>query len=255
MKKVLIATLALLLIASSSFAGVNFLVAPGVGEGKYAVLGMYATNHQGNLANSPMDPQVFDANSLGVRGCYGVMKDVDLLAAYSMDTLPNVKDYDMKQEAGSTMGLGVKYTMPKSVLDLPVDIAGLFGYEMSSFTVKPDETAIPTAKSVTNLTTLGLGCIVSKDMGTYVPYGAIGYKMLTKTMDKKFFGYTIDDIGGSGLAWNIGVMIGIAQDQAVAIEYNTENISWQSTSTKGKKLDDASAVSVSGISLGYVYVF
>jgi len=253
MKKSLLAMLVILTFATSAFAGVSYLTAPSVGEGNWAVLGMYATDHNGNLANRDGNPNALDSNSLGVRGEYGVMKDVDLLLSYTFDTLPNVKDLDAKQTTGNTLGLGGKYALGKQTLPLigtVVDTAAVLGYQSSNVGLKLDAGGSTSVAS----TVLGIGYVISKQMDNLIPYGAISYKMLTQDLGKTP-GLKVDAMSGKALAFNIGCMIGIAKDQAIAVEYNTENQAWGEVSKSGKKLDDASAVSVSGISLGYVYVF
>lgn len=250
MKKILVALVVLLLVASSSFASVNFTTANSVGEGKWAVLGMYATNHQGNAINlGDSQPSIMDATSIGARVEYGVMKNLDVLAAYSLDTFPNIKELDVKQESGSTVSLGAKYTL--SMLDLPVDLAVALGYESSNLGVKIDAGGTGSIGS----TTLGIGCIVSKQMGMFMPYGAVAVKSLSMTTSKKLSG-NIDfgSIGGTGLAFNLGCAIGIAANQAILVEYNSENQSW-AEAKKGAAKVEANTANVSGISLGYAYMF
>ena len=252
MKKSLLAMLVILTFATSAFAGISYLTAPSVGEGNWAVLGMYATDHNGAIANSEA-PQVLDGNALGVRGEYGVMKDVDLLLSYTFDTLPNVKDLDAKQTTGNTLGLGGKYALGKQTLPLigtVVDTAAVLGYQSSNVGIKLDAGGSTSVAS----TVLGIGYVISKQMDNLIPYGGISYKMLTQDLGKTT-GVKVDALSGKALAFNVGCMIGIAKDQAIAVEYNTENQAWSEISKSGTKLDDASAVSVSGISLGYVYVF
>ena len=249
MKKALLAMLVILTCATSSFAGVSFLTAPSVGDGHWAVLGMYATNHNGVIANGDTaNTTAFDATSLGVRGEYGMMKSLDLLVAYSFDTLPNIKAIDDplgtgKQTSGTTMGLGVKYSLENKLMGC--DTAVLAGYESSNTGIKSDGTG---KLSVTG-TKISLGYVVSKQMGNLMPYGCVAYKMLTTSYGKS----AIDDLSGTGLGLNIGCMIGIAANQAIAVEYNTENDLFGGVK-KPQKNDD-SAVNVSGISLGYVYMF
>jgi len=253
MKKTLLALLVIIAFASSSFAGVSYLTAPSVGVGNWAVLGMYATNHNGDIGNGNFcttPPQNTDSNSLGARGEYGVTKDIDLLLSYTMDTLPNIKDIDDggKQTSGSTMAIGGKYSLGKQTLPLlgnVVDTAAVVGYEKSSAGVKGDNIGSLTIAQ----TTLAIGYVISKQMDNLVPYGAVAYKMLNKGYGKSAF----DDQTGVGLAFNIGCMIGIAKDQAIAVEYNTENQNW--TGVKKPIKDDDEGINVSGISLGYVYMF
>jgi predicted porin len=249
MKKILITLVALLLVASASFASVSFLTAPGVGEGKWAVLGMYATNHQGNVANNADgDPAALDANSLGVRGEYGVMKNLDVVVAYSLDTLPNVRRMDVKQQSGSTMGLGAKYTLPAY---MPADSAVLLGYETSNVGVKIDAGGSGSIST----TSMTLGYIVSKQMGMFVPYGAVAVKSLSQVSSKKLTGgLDFGSIGGTGLMFNIGCAIGIAANQAILVEINSENQAWAEAKKSGVKIEE-NAVNVSGISLGYAYMF
>jgi hypothetical protein len=247
MKKSLLAMLVILTFATSAFAGISYLTAPSVGEGNWAVLGMYATDHNGAIANSEA-PQVLDGNALGVRGEYGVMKDVDLLLSYTFDTLPNVKDMDAKQTTGNTLGIGGKYALGKQTLPLigtVVDTAAVLGYQSSNVGIKLDAGG---SLSITS-TVLGIGYVISKQMDNLIPYGAVSYKMLTTSYGKS----SMDNLSGTGLAFNIGCMIGIAKDQAIAVEYNTENDLYAGVSKPAK--DDATGVNVSGISLGYVYVF
>jgi len=252
MKKVLLAMVVILAFATSSFAGVSFLTAPSVGEGNWAVLGMYANNHLGITANGD-DPTALDSNSLGVRGEYGMMKDLDLLLSYSFDTLPNVKridpvNEDGKQTSGTTTGLGVKYSLGAQTIPLVgtvVDTAVAGGYQTSNLGVKSTMTG---KVSITD-TTLSVAYLISKQMDNLMPYGAIAYKSLGRSFGKS----SMDNLSGTGLAFNVGCMIGIAKGQAVAIEYNTENDGYAGVSKPAK--DDATGVNVSGISLGYVYVF
>lgn len=264
MKKALLAMVIILAFASSSFAGVSFLTAPSVGEGNWAVLGMYATDHNGVVANADsMSTTAFDSNSIGVRGEYGLQKDLDLLVAYSFDTLPNIKIIDEdpilggaasgKQTSGTTMGLGVKYSLGEQTLPLigkVVDTAVAVGYEQSNAGVKSDAVKLNITK-----TTMSIGYIVSKQMDNLMPYGAVAYKMLTQDYGKSSW----DALSGTALAFNIGCMIGIAKDQAIAVEYNTETDAFGGAVKPYKamtgKANDATATSVSGISLGYVYLF
>lgn len=248
MKKTLIALTLIVTFAASSFASVSFLTAGSVGEGKCAVLGMYASNHNGAV-NNITDPQNLDATSLGVRVEYGIMKDLDLLAAYSMDTLVNVKELQAKQDSATTTGLGVKYTIMKNA---PVDVAVALGYESSTLGLKMDVDGKVRGISMSTMT---LGCIVSQQMGTVMPYGAIAYKSLSQTLDKNLtFGADLGSIGGTSLAFNLGCAIGIAANQAILVEFNNEVQSW-AEAKKGLVIAEAHAVSVSGISLGYVYMF
>jgi hypothetical protein len=252
MKKSLLAMLVILTFATSAFAGVSFLTAPSVGEGNWAVLGMYATNHIGTIANNDSNPNVFDSTSLGGRGEYGMMKDLDVLVAYSLDTLVNIKDFDGgKQTSGTTMGLGAKYALGKQSLPLigtVADTAVAFGYESSNATIKAD--AISGSLGITS-TAISIGYIVSAKMDNLMPYGAVAYKMLTEAYSKS----SLDTLSGTGLAFNIGCMIGIAKDQAIAVEYNTENQAYAGVSKSMNGKDDAKGQNVSGISLGYVYLF
>ena len=250
MKKLLVTLVALLLVTSASFASVSFMTANSVGMGKFVALGMYATNHQGDVANnSDGDPAAFDANSLGARVEYGVMKDLDVLAAYSFDTLPNVRDLSAKEDSGNTMSLGVKYSL--SMLSMPVDSAVVFGYESSSVGLKLDAGGSASA----NTTTMALGYVVSKQMGMCMPYGGVFVKSLSQTMGKKLTGgLDFGSIGGTGLEFNIGCAIGIAANQAILVEYNTENQSWAEAKKGAGKIEE-NAVNVSGISLGYAYMF
>jgi predicted porin len=250
MKKILVTLVAVLLVASACFADPSFLTANSVGQGKWAVLGMYATNHMGNAANlGDTDVAVMDSTSIGVRAAYGAMKDLDVLVAYSMDTLPNVRRMDVKQESGSTMGLGAKYTL--SMLDLPVDVAVSGGYQSSNVGVKIDAGG---TGSITS-TTIGVGCIVSKQMGMYMPYGAVAVKSLSSTQGKALTGgLDFGSVGGTALAFNIGCAIGIADNQAVLIEYNTENQAWAEAKKTGVTIEEHT-INVSGISLGYAYMF
>jgi predicted porin len=250
MKKILGTLVALLLIATATFADVSFQTANSVGVGKWAVLGMYATNHNGNAANlGDSDPAAMDSTSLGVRGEYGAMKDLDVVAAYSMDTLVNVSHMDAKQTSGSTMALGVKYSL--SMLSLPVDSAVVVGYETSGAGVKLDAGGSGTS----SMTTMALGYVVSKQMGMYVPYGAVYLKSLSQAMSKKLTnGLDFGSIGGSSLALNLGCAIGIAANQAILVEYNLENQSWAEAKKGAFKIEE-NTVNVSGISLGYCYMF
>jgi len=260
MKKLVLAMLVILTFAASSFAGQSFLTAPSVGEGNWAVLGMYGTDHKGVVANADtMTTTAMDATGIGARGEYGMMKDLDLLVTYSMVSLPNIKGIndptsDGSQTSGTKMGLGVKYSLGKQTIPLigaDVDTAVAGGYESANVGIKC--TGISGTLGITD-TTMSIAYVVSKSMdNNLMPYGAVAYKMLTESYSKS----TVDTYSGNALAFNIGCMIGIAKGQAIAVEYNTENDSYGAVSKSfgpGGK-DDATAINVSGISLGYVYVF
>jgi hypothetical protein len=251
MKKTILALTLVALFASTSFAGVSFLTATSVGEGKFAILGMYGTNHLGAGASCSVDPSYLDIMNLGVRVEYGTpVKDLDVLAAYSVDSMPNliskfpIVAASPKLLSASTTALGVKYSVIKdgaSVqgIEIPMDVAVGFGFESSSqhFSGIKDD----------GLTTWALAGIFSKKIDNMIPYGAIAYKSLSQNAKAG----NVDSLGGVGLAFNLGLYYGIAKDQAVVIEYNTEQQAW--TDTKAK--NDAYANNVSGISLGYVYMF
>jgi hypothetical protein len=216
---------------------------------------MYGSDHNGVIANGDAaNTTALDATGIGVKGEYGMMKDLDLLVAYSMVTLPNIKIIDDplgtgKQTSGTKMGLGVKYSLGKQTLPLigsVVDTAVAGGYELANLGFKSD--AFSGTLGVTD-TTMSIAYVASKQMDNLMPYGAVAYKMITKSYSKS----GIDALTGTGLAFNIGCMIGIAKDQAIAVEYNTENDLYAGVSKPAK--DDATGVNVSGISLGYVYVF
>jgi len=257
MKKILLAMLVILTFAASSFAGQSFLTAPSVGEGNWTVMGIYGTNHNGVIANGD-DPSVMDATGLGVKGEYGMMKDLDLLVSYTFVTLPNIKAIDDpvgsgKQTSGTNMGLGVKYSLGKQTIPLigsVVDTAVAGGYESSNVGVKTDAGSLSTTD-----TTMSIAYVVSQKMDNLIPYGAVAYKMISESYSKSAY----DPMSGTALAFNIGCMVGIAKDQAIAVEYNTENDAFGAQTKPWKaltgKANDASAISVSGISLGYVYVF
>ncbi len=249
MKKTLFFALALIMVlAISSFADVSFNTANSVGVGKWAVLGLYGSNHIGSGPGQAADLSYLDMTNLGVRAEYGVMENLDLLAAYSMDTLPNLVSKfpnplaTVKVTAANTMGLGVKYSCYKATDMIPVDCAVGFGYQSSVQTF--------TGMANAGVTTYALAGIFSKKMGMYVPYGAIVYKSLTQNAQPGS-----SSIGGIGLQLNIGCYVGVADNQAVAIEYNTENDKWTDATVANTNMNNAYSNSVSGLSLGYVYMF
>lgn len=250
MKKILVTLVALLLVASASFADVSFQTAKSVGAGKWAVLGIYTTNHQGNAANlSDAEPSDFDSNSLGLRAEYGVMQNLDVNAAYFSDTFPNFGRVDAKQSSGSSIGLGVKYTLP---VYMPADSAVVLGYESSDAGLKLDAGG----SASMSMTTMTLGYVVSKQMGDCVPYGGVFVRSLSQASSKKLTGgLDYGTIGGSSLAFDLGCAIAIAADQAILVEYNLENQSWTGATKSGFPKFEENTVNVSGISLGYAYMF
>jgi hypothetical protein len=254
MKKVLIALAIVIYAASSSFAGISFLTGTAVGEGKLALVGIYATNHNGDnggAANAMSDPQAFDTNNIGVRGEYGITKDLDVLFAYTMDTYVNARANEFKAVNGTTTGLGLKYAVAKAGDSFPVNASVAFGIETSTVTVKPDAGG----STAMGDQVMSLAGIFSKQIGICMPYGAIAYRMHSQNNGNMGYGAT-DLVSGTGLGFNIGCAIGVAENQAVMVEYNTENIAWKDIKTKsGIKMSDETATSVSGISLGYVYMF
>jgi long-subunit fatty acid transport protein len=257
MKKTLIALTLVVAFATSSFSAVSFLVAPGVGEGKIALLGLYGTNHNGAVINSDQN-NWSDTNNMGLRVAYGLMDNLDLLAAYTMDSMPNIKNFEdmqpvtgIKQVSGNTSGLGLKYSLSKAGAEvmgyaIPVDCAVAVGYENSVASIKADGS--PTVGM--GMTSYSIGAVFSKQVDNMMPYGAIALKNLWQNTGNN----RLELLDGKALAYNIGIMYGIAKDMAICAEYNLENQMWnEMTTKKGKKVDDASTTSVSGISLGFVY--
>ncbi len=259
MKKALLTMAVIIMFAASSFASVSFLIAPGVGAGKIGLLGMYATNHMGVIANDLYEADgnisALDVTALGIRACYGIMDGLDLLAAYSMDTLPNIKNLTditgitAKQKSGNTTSLGVKYTLMKDGQNIPfvgqktpVDIAVAAGYEYSEYQIKLDGAGTDRGAGQT---AWRVGMVFSKMIDNMVPYGGIGLAALNMPGRG-----AQGDILGSSLAFNIGLLYGLADNMGVMIEYNVENIGWGKSSTSG----DTHATSISGISLGFAYV-
>jgi hypothetical protein len=145
----------------------------------------------------------------------------------------------------------VKYSLGKIEMLMDMDMAVALGYESSDTGLKLDAGG-STAMQVTSK---AIGCIFSKKIDNLMPYCAIAYKILAQDLGKVGGLGTLPAMAGNGLALNIGCMIGIAENQAIAVEYNTENQSWAEWRKTALIKDDASAVNVSGISLGYVYMF
>lgn len=262
MKKTLLVMVAVILLASVSFADVSFMTAPGIGQGKWALLGVYATNHIGAIANEPaLSANDFDSTSVGLKATYGVMENMDLMVAYSADTLVNMAGLgneaglgltSARQTSGSTTGLGLKYTVAKASAMFPVDSAVMIGYQSSALGLSTN-----LGKTSMGQTEMAIAGIFSRMIGICVPYGGIALKSLSKDLGKVVGGTKVDADSGTGLMFNLGVYIGIAQNQAVAIEYNTETDVWAAVTKSGHAIADKDnyALSVSGISLGYVYMF
>ncbi len=200
-----------------------------------------------------------DATGLGVKGTYGIMDGLDVVGGYAVTTLVNIPALDdilpgVKQTSGSILDLGVKYTLPKSVNMLPCDAAVLVGYEQSTVGLKADNLS----NTSVVVTTYALAAIFSKQIGICVPYGGVALKSLSQDLGKTIGGSKVDAVPGTGLMFNLGVYVGIADNQAVAIEYDTENDSWGEVTAHGHSATgdkDGSASSVSGLSVGYVYMF
>jgi len=268
MKKALIALAVIVVFATTSFASVSFLTAPGIGEGKIGVLGFYGTNHIGPQTMSGTDPQdqsAQDLTNLGIRGTYGLMPDLDILAAYSFDTLSNIKnlsnlladfygDGSAKQKSASSLSLGAKYTVLKETKDIPVDVAVAVGYENSVQLIKIADTGAFNGDLGTGVTSYTLGGIVSKKIDNMTPYGAIAYKVLSMHANHSQIMGHRDATPGSSISLNLGLMYGIADNMSIAGEYNIENQSWAETKTSGGK-SRAYHNSVSGISLAFAYMF
>jgi len=52
MKKTILALAIIMVFAASSFASVSFMTAPGLGQGKWDLMGAFATDHMGAIAIS-----------------------------------------------------------------------------------------------------------------------------------------------------------------------------------------------------------
>ena len=268
MKKTILALAIIAVFAASSFASVSLMTAQGVGAGKWDVLGVYGTNHYGPIANSGgdetiSDPQVYDSISLGVKGVYGMMDGLDLVLGLSSDTsnYAALKAYvaggssGAIQTSGRTVSVGIKYTLPEKVIFIPVDTAVLAGYENSDLSFNID-TGGNNGSSVTSYV---LGAIFSRQIGACLPYCGIAVKSLSQQFAKG----GVDPVDGTGLMLDYGIYFQIhandpSPDQAIVIEYDTENDSWDKPTKAGHAMagyDDGSATSVSGLSIGYIYIF
>jgi hypothetical protein len=255
MKKTLLVLALIAFVASASFADVSFMTANSVGAGKFAVLGMYAQNNQTDVSgtlikNSPInipglgifadnDSSGLSATSLGLKVEYGLpqVENLDVVGGYTSDTLPLVnKKWGSNSTGGNTTALGLKYTLPS--MGLPVDSAVVVGYEYS---------ALKIGGVGYGTTTYAVAGIVSKQMGMFVPYGGISLKSVSQNA----MAGNVDARPGTGVQLNLGCAIGVAANQAVMVEINSEVDNWKDTKAK----DDAYSSWVGGLSLGYVYMF
>lgn len=191
MKKLLIVLVAMILVASASFADVSFMTANSVGMGKWAVMGVYATNHNAEISGTISRNDVlgvpavaFDTTALGVKAEYGTpIENLDVLAGYSADTYVNAHHYlSLNEKSGNTTALGVKYTLP--AMGLPCDTAVMVGYEYSAATL-----GVPGVNLGIGQTTYAIAGIVSKQMGMFVPYGGIALKSLNSESDSELWSH------------------------------------------------------------------
>ncbi len=124
MKKTLIALFALAAVSSSCFAFGILTTATTVGQDNYAVQAQYSTTGftqygvNGSLAG------------LGAKLSYGVAKDLDVFAELWSGSYV-VSDADFS-EAGSAVGVGLKYGFLKTANKDPIDLSGFI--DLSSVT-------------------------------------------------------------------------------------------------------------------------
>jgi opacity protein-like surface antigen len=206
MKKILLALVAVILMAS--FASASVLVpANTLGAGKWGYLGAagYAMN---SVANS-------NSYSIGGFGAYGVMDNLDVYVKAGYGLPANAV-------AGVTMnaiqlGLAAKYLIVSESKDMPVSVAALAGYQ----TTTTNMTAPITTQFA--LGDLGAGVVVSKVMVPWVPYGAAVYHSLND-------GTTT----GSNVEVAIGTQMLLSKSSAIVGEFSYNSISMGGTSTESK---------------------
>lgn len=126
MKKTIFAILAMIMFTSSCFAYGILSTGTTVGQDNWAVQAQYSStgltqmNVNGSLAG------------LGAKATYGLMKDLDVYADYWTGSYV-VSDFDFS-EAGSAIGVGLKYALMKTADNDPLDVAGFI--DLSSLTAK-----------------------------------------------------------------------------------------------------------------------
>ncbi len=206
MKKILLALVAVVLMAS--FASASVLVpANTLGAGKWGYLGA-AGYSMSSVANS-------NIYSVGGFGAYGVMDNLDvyLKAGYGLPADP---------PTGVTanavqLGLAAKYLLVSESKDMPVSVAALAGYQTTTFNV----TAPITMQTATG--DLGGGVVVSKVMVPWVPYGAAVYHSLND-------GTTT----GSSVEIAIGTQMLLSKSAAIVGEFSYNSITMGGSSTESK---------------------
>ena len=98
---------------------------------------------------------------------------------------------------------------------------------------------------------ISLGCVVSKKMNRITPYGGVYLQALTIEESKAQEKQT-----GSGIALNLGIMLSLAENQDVAIEWNTENQAFNDGKDRFTKAKiESSTWTISGLTLAYMYKF
>lgn len=159
MKKTLIALIAIAAISSSCFAFGILTTASTVGQDNYAVQAQYSSTgfapagHTGSLAG------------LGARLSYGLTKDLDVYGELWSGSYV-VSDFSFS-EAGSAIGVGLKYGFLKTADNDPIDLAGFV--DLSSITSNhltwgTDSIGVTVSKMVKpQLTVYGVGAAMLND--------------------------------------------------------------------------------------------
>lgn len=167
MKKVLLALVAVVLMASFASASVlqsaNTL---GAGKMGWVVAGEY-------------DGNIWGGNETLIGGggflAYGVTDQLDVIGKVGYGSYGNVTPIGIDSASVMMLGVAAKYQLlAENATNMPVSVAALVGYQPSTTTVN---TALGSGQLT--LGDLGVGAVVSKVMAPWVPYGALVYHSLT----------------------------------------------------------------------------
>lgn len=166
MKKILLALVAVVLMASFASASV-LQSANTLGAGK-----------MGWLVAGEYDGNIWGGNETLIGGggflAYGVTNQLDIIGKVGYGAYGNMAA-GVDSASVVMFGVAAKYQLlAENATNMPVSVAALVGYQPSTGTVN---TALGSGQLT--LGDLGVGAVVSKVMAPWVPYGALVYHSLT----------------------------------------------------------------------------
>jgi len=175
------------------------MTADPIGQGKYSVNGVYFKDTKINTAG------VGDLSTYGVNLGYGLTDQLDLYLNLASANVGGLAGISL---GFTSYGLSAQYLIAKAGDDFPVDLAGKVGIRSVTVTAN-----VPISGG--NISQYLAGLEVSKKLGLFTPYFALGYLQSQATGNDPTNQVSLTL--GSAYAW--------ASNSSVMLEYTQNTIS------------------------------